>query len=1676
MMTSLFQKKLCDKLCNQREIINDYSLNLIKVTLMLSLLTTASFSTNVLAASPVLATKPLSAASSVIKPNLMFVFDTSKSMLSHVANDSLGTVNDSGTFVQNDFQCKAAMKNRTGTAITGLTVGPTPNKPSNPNTRLTIAVSGFSVGNTVYLAVPEKPEYSGVYKIKAKNTTSTGCVSGTEVYTTTVTVNPPYKKNESNPTTNNPSKVGQTGYNPGNPSADPPVAPTNGCSVPGTLPANNGSTTTDFNLGGGFVVGASGVTSTPSASCFIRDLKDTNGCKVTSATPANSGSTSTTSNLGGGKLETSSGVTATNSSSCFWEDPADTPSGAFVTCTNGTTGENSLEVDIASGSPAGALTAAEIVDARILLNRDEAKCFNNEPPLMAAKVQSLFYDPDVEYVPPPKPNNVGTAAATRLPSMTSAYTSNWLNVRIDGTRLNASGDPITNANTTTCNDLGTNLLTCNNTYRTPTSSSVFDFKQWEEMVYCDTPNRPTVGTGFASDRLWHESSRCVRNTPANTSSLVNSSPRHPYPIPGKTDGGAVSPSITNFYAANVEYQNGQSKTGKNPVADLYAFGQTYKFATPFYYNVEPIEFCDSSKLNNCIMTNVESGIYKVPAYVRYCKTAAQATTTSGTSPDATACQGTYTGASASDYRYARYGLFKRVDVKPSVTSYKKTAGRTDCSGSIGSSGCSYDEEMTNVANWYAYYRTRMQLMKSAIGRTFNEMDKPETPLQDESEDYRVGFITVEGYNTAGNYLPIKDFLTGSNAQREQFYSKVYSRWPAGGTSLRDVLGTVGRIYAGEKPITGFTAPSDDPIQYSCQQNYTLLTTDGYWNGSAGLRVGGSAIGNQDAAPPTAFPQGEGNVATTGGSHTDTLADVAAYYYNTDLRNAIAFGATSCNGGPDADNLINDVCDDGNTEVNEATQRMTTFTLGLGVDGLLNSTDYKTGGSVDFNGLSLAIPTVRWPAPGVDNGDTTFTVAERATVDDLWHAAINGSESGKSQYFNARNPQDVVKGVRSALDTLGDIKGTASTTALSSVTPEAGDNYAFSARYTTGTWTGNLFARTIDGTGILSTSALWCVETESGVTPTCNPDPITGLKAKSVAGNRTIYANNGGSLVPFEYALLGTKQTHFQAGNISGLSQWSGFDAAQKTKAAGNNLVNYLRGKTDFDQAASVLTDRLYRTRDKILGDIIDSDPVAIGKAKFEYLDANYLGASGYAAGTAGNAKTVFIGANDGMLHAFNSDTGEERWAYVPTAIMPNLWKLADNNYRNIHTNFVNAKMTVADICPTAPTTPCSAGQWKTILVSGFGQGGRGYFALDITNPALPTLLWETDASSTWDNIGYSYGKPVVTKKMDGTWVVLLTTGYNNTSPGDGVGRLFVLNAATGNKLVDISTSVGDSSTPSGLAQISAFVANPNSNNQSQYVYGGDLEGNLWRFDIDDRAANLNANTVLRLTTLENGGVRQPITVAPTLTEVDGKRAIYVGTGKYLEPSDLLPANYEQQSLYAFTDEYITSPQTIASLRAQMEPQTLVGSSGNRTASGNSPDWVTKIGWYIDLPSSASTGERQNVKASVVSGLLFVATLIPPTGNCDVSGKAWTNVFNFRSGVLIDSSQSSSPLAGFYFVFTNPTNDQVAIGKDYSDGRSQNADTKIDANGDPITKPDIFETLGTSGAFSGNRAIWRELIQ
>lgn len=998
------------------------------------------------------------------------------------------------------------------------------------------------------------------------------------------------------------------------------------------------------------------------------------------------------------------------------------------------------------------------------------------------------------------------------------------------------------------------------------------------------------------------------------------------------------------------------------------------------------------------------------------------------------------------------GSFTRTDIV-SGSAYPRSAGRTDCVASTNS--CTYAEEMTNFANWWTYYQTRMQTMKTATSLAFKPIDNR----------YRVGFIDIYGTN----YLPAANFTAGTGNTKDLWYQKLFSMNPNGGTPLRSALARVGQIYAGQKPVG-----SADPVQYSCQQNFALLTTDGYWNGDTNYRgnttgvngLGGDLVGDNDGGT-TPRPMYEGPTVSE-----NSLADVAKYYFDTDLRTS---ALSNCIGAEGVDVCTNNVFMSGTD--NNVKQHMTTFTLGLGVDGSLTYTsDYKTASSGDYYNIinGTGSSAVNWPVPVADT---------ETAVDDLWHAAVNG----QGTYFSAKDPGQLASGLNGALSAIGSKLGAGSAAATSSLNPVPGDNFAYVASYTTTKWQGNLEARTINlTTGDVSKAPSWCVEdtidancsSPSSITSStaggsttyycstpnstadlcvggtldgaiCNVEvtkACTGTMRAKVGGTtdtRNIkMVGSAGSLVDFNYDNLSTTQKTYFTG--TGLSQWALLSDDQKTVAAGANLVAFLRGQTGYeDRINNDVIARLYRYREATLGDITESQPEFLGKPVFKYTDAGY---AAFLTAQATRAKTVYVGANDGMLHAFNAEDGTERWAFVPTLVIPKMWKLADKNYATLHTNYVNGRPIIADVYDTS----VAPAKWRTILVAGLSGGGRGYYALDITDPTTPSLLWQIDSTNE-ANLGYSYGYPAITKKSDGTWVVLFTSGYNNTSPGNGKGYLYVRNAISGASIARIATGEGDGTTPSGLAKISIYADDPMRNNTAIVTYGGDLLGNLWRFDI-------NTATAMKLATLkDDSGTAQPITTAPELGVAYGKRIVFVGTGKYLETSDL--EDTQQQTLYAIKDDGVTS--TITDPRAVMVQQTLTTDGAIRTASKNMVNLRAGRGWYIDFSDS---GERINVDPTLDSGLLIAPTTVPSNTVCQPGGYGWLNYFNYLTGTNEDgivSQKYDAPIVGINVYYT-------------PDGVRH---TSVVTANNPTPEQPAEQLPGTGRQliFQGKRVIWRELI-
>lgn len=1064
------------------------------------------------------------------------------------------------------------------------------------------------------------------------------------------------------------------------------------------------------------------------------------------------------------------------------------------------------------------------------------------------------------------------------------------------------------------------------------------------------------------------------------------------------------------------------------------------------------------------------------------------------------------------------------------------------------------DERTNFANWYSFYRIRLNMMKSAAGRAFVTLNS----------SYRVGFITINPNNpvSSSKYLPIADFDV---TQKANWFAKLYSQGTNGSTPLREALSRAGRHFAGLQ--TGINnGMTGDPIQYSCQQNFTLLTSDGYWNSNAGDKLDGSTIDNHDGDPnamssvaPTfqvsPRPIFDGTVAittttkdvvtefystsgcnggrtriratrdrtattvdafgntttstssstinvqncsrnpdplqspnpqttttvttgTTGGS-SGSLADVAQYYYITDLRPNGSTGALGLDVGTD-----NNVPKTGTGPEDDKAphQHMTTFTMGLGLSGTLAyDPNYRTQITGDFADLRTGVKN--WPSPS--QNDPT-------ALDDLWHAAVNG----RGQFFSASNADSVVQSLTAALSGVSARVASAAAAATSNLEPVAGDNFAYTASYTTQQWTGELEAKEIDLlTGTVGTTPVWSSQAK------------LNAKGKALCDTRTIKLFRSGAtnnLVDFKWntdscdvsgnpvgspvtTLNASEQAYFGASQMATLSQYPSMTDGtsgtvnQRALAVGAPIVNFIRGQRGNEGFVANSNNEFFRARAAILGDIVNAQPVFI-KAPFATYDdlAGNTGYSTFKAANASRTPMLYVAANGGMLHAFYAGSsvsdpqgGEERWAFIPSMVLPNLYKLTDSNYANLHQYYVDGTPTASDVYDSV------AGVWKTILVGGLNRGGKGYYALDVTDPANPKALWEfkhgaacspvAPTSATLTNsdchLGYSYGNPVISKLADNRWVVFVSSGYNNvnspTVSGDGEGYLYVLDAITGNMLWKISTHTGTPGNPSGLGKINNYVNDTTVDNRTVRVYGVDLQGNIWRFEV-----NGTPSATLLGTAKDASNQPQSITTRPFLAEVGSPPSpfVFVGTGRYLGSTDL--SDTQTQSVYAIKDPLGGTPAAPSSVTPVIPDLRSPGRQMRITTTGTTrsitctANCSSTDGWYTDLPDS---GERVNVDIKLELGTLTVASNVPTSNACNIGGYSWINFFNSQNGDVVPGAANLG----------TKLSDSLAVGLNIvrlPDGRVVVISTTSDSA--QVTR----EAPIAAGAPTGKRISWREILQ
>ncbi len=638
---------------------------------------------------------------------------------------------------------------------------------------------------------------------------------------------------------------------------------------------------------------------------------------------------------------------------------------------------------------------------------------------------------------------------------------------------------------------------------------------------------------------------------------------------------------------------------------------------------------------------------------------------------------------------------------------------------------------------------------------------------------------------------------------------------------------------------------------------------------------------------------------------------------------------------------------------------------------------------------------------VGMGDTLANPSSIAALNQM--AALGG---GYPTAFLGNDPASLQRAFQ---DIVGDIQ--AKTSAASSVALNTGSwttgSSIYQAKFNSSDWSGTLLNYPVASSGAISATATWDAGARIKAQDWDTGRKVLTYKPSAPAGQHGI---------PFRWPLLPAVPLATE------------LDTAQSTAlniapAGGNDgfgaqRLRFLRGDPSYESrscASPPCAAPQFRNRAvSPLGDVINSSPYYVGAPNFGYYDdfesARY---SAFTATYRARTPVIYMGANDGMLHAINATTGTEMFAYVPSPVIADLPKLTDLAYT--HRYFVDGSPTVGDVFYN--------GAWHTLLVSGMRAGAKGLFALDVTDPgqfseaqAASIVRWEFQDP----DLGYVFGQPLLVKTNNGRWSVVVSGGYN-VGNANGHAFLFVVDAETGALVAKIDTGAGSAASPNGLSAAAAIDIN--GDGVADMAYAGDLDGNLWKFDL--------FSTLPGSWSLSNGGVplfstgaRHAITGRPDITKfTTGGYLVAFGTGRYITGGD--NTDLTAQRIYAVRDTGTAGTVPLSSLLQQTIATTTgtgadgkeyrfsthaVGVPRDYTGTGDNTIVMSnylsdKRGWYLDLPES---GERVVADARFRGGRVIFTSIIPDVSSpCAYGGSGWVLEFDAMTGNRFDSATFDS---------------------------------------------------------------------
>jgi type IV pilus assembly protein PilY1 len=881
----------------------------------------------------------------------------------------------------------------------------------------------------------------------------------------------------------------------------------------------------------------------------------------------------------------------------------------------------------------------------------------------------------------------------------------------------------------------------------------------------------------------------------------------------------------------------------------------------------------------------------------------------------------------------------------------------------------------NFANWFSYYRTRSLAARTALSRALADPESVDRTVRVARQNLNQNHI--------GSTTEIK--ALSNTSWRNAFFDDWLFRSPYNsGTPTRAALGRAGEFFT--RSSSNERNPYwdvDVQQELSCRQNFHIMVTDGYTNETS-VPGSVSGIGNYDNVGRT-FPDGkslggaDGTVYTnvpSGGNlspNAPNMADIAMYYWGRDLRTNLdnnvppyipdrAVGRIPGSASEESEIYFNPANDPATW------QRMVNFFVTFGVGGTRTFDtsascvdDYtQTGANICQSArlLRLRRGLDAWPA--VNNNNPT-------AIDDTWHAAVNS----RGEYLSASDPQELVNQLVSVLDSVTQRQGVTGSAGSSAFA--RADALEFEASYDSGSWSGDLNAFRVNTDGTQGSSA-WA-----------NGSAANQLDGRT-PGSRTIFTSTGGpnaTRVEFNWGALTPEHR-------AALS-WNPISNAADT--LGDERVAWIRGARDEEQAQG----GPLRNRTSVLGPFIGSGPISVSAPRFDYRGRHDFpeGGSSYAQYRLDNlnrATTVYIGGNDGMLHAFDGLTGAERWAFIPNRVVRNLSRLMVPGYQFVP--FVNNTPVTHDVY--------FDGAWRTVLIGTLGLGGQGVYALDVTNPNSPRVLWEfSDENDA--RLGYTYSQANVGRLSDGSWVAFVGSGYNSDADRDFSTR------GLPNRLIDEHVGNGDSvvfainvasgaakaiPVPGAVGLATPQLADYELDYKVDFLVSGDLNGELWRVDLSGRTwANIGD---ARGEKMFDGSPTQPITSAPTIfaDAATGKLVVVAGTGKYLEDEDK-EINIPRQVIYGIR-ECGAACAEYPIVRSELVEQTITAGAGTQLTMGTAQVVPRdKNGWFIQLGNPTLLGGKLRgervinmpVGVNFASGIVAVGSYIPSNDPCAPLGSS-----------------------------------------------------------------------------------------